>query len=172
MEKKNIVFIMNTLGAQRKQDYSDLFFGWLVDCYERCQKYLASPEGNTLLANRIAEDFNSFLPKLKLMSEPNKEDITVSNYKERLAINKPELVLDTDTNGQVKLIMKRGGARKGAGRKKSDKEIRTVKIALDESTWIAIEAIKDIEEYKSMTQMLSELIERGLDRENIIRKLR
>lgn len=65
--------------------------------------------------------------------------------------------------GQMSLRLGHGGAREGAGRKKSDKEFRVVKIGLDDSTWIAIEAIKEIEDVKSMAEILSILIERGLD---------
>lgn len=163
-DQQSITFIVNTIGDQRQQDHQEFMFEWLLDLYEDCKKYLKD-ESNLLLKDKIMKEYNDVFQSLYFMRDLTGA-VTVANYHEKQKeLEKPStpLVVSEGADGQAKLVMQRGGRRAGAGRKKSDKEIRTVKIALDELTWMAIEGIKEIEGYKSMTQLLSLLIERGLD---------
>lgn len=169
-DQQSITFIANTIADQRQDDHDEFKFSWLLELHRSCKTFLKD-ESDLLLKKKIVDDYNDLFPSLYFMRDIAPDDVTVGNYHDKqkeLADRKKSstaLIVAEGSDGQTKLVMQRGGRRKGAGRKKSDKEIRTVKIALDESTWIAIEAIKDIEDYKSMTQLLSILIERGLDNE-------
>lgn len=170
-DQQSISFIKNTLGVQRLADFEDdkrtHVFEWMVELYQKCEKYLQD-ETNVLLKNKIIEQYNELFDYIYFLREVSPNDVTVSNYHEKKAKQAAQaaatpLVVKEGADGQAKLVMQRGGARKGAGRKKSGKESRTVKVALDPVVWMTVEAIKEIEEIKTMSETLAILIERGLD---------
>lgn len=168
-EEQSISFIHNTIKVQRKEDHSDNIFEWLLELNGKCKQYEneASEAKKSYIASKITKEYQDLFEQLYFNRDLSADDLTVENYHERMkAPGKANnsLVVADGKDGQMKLVMSRGGARAGAGRKKSGKEIRKVSLALDSSLWIVLETMRDsADKKKTMSDVIRESIERGLD---------
>jgi hypothetical protein len=68
-----------------------------------------------------------------------------------------KMKVKADQPGQTSLIIERGGARPGAGRKKSKYEIRKASVALDPNVWKVIDDLRE-KTGKTQSDILRELI--------------
>lgn len=167
--KGSLEFIKKMIGWQREVDHTQENFEHLIELYADVEKCL-NDETKIMLRKKVIRGFEKLSNQMYTAYQGKEDDLRVENYenmKKVTAIKPTELVVSKN-DGQLKLVGKHGGYRKGAGRKKLDKESRAHKIALDESTWIFLEGFKETEELEgkklTWTALLSELIERGIDR--------
>lgn len=75
--------------------------------------------------------------------------------------NTVQLMVKTPDQGQAELVIGRGGARKGAGRKPKGLENRKVSLSLSASEWESIDNVQE-SAGKTRSDVVAELIRLGM----------
>lgn len=143
------------LEIQRKSNFSAIQWALLLDTYDYFVKNLDLDKVDYIYS-KLTERFEEV--RDFIMIDDRGEGITI---KEQYEIGDSDeaspFEVKTDQQGQAKLTIKRGGRRKGAGRKKSQYEIRKVSLALDPDSWKFIDDLKE-ESGRNQSDVLRELI--------------